>query len=313
MILKRAIVLMNMGGPNNLDEVKIFLKNMFNDKYIIGAPKPIRALIAKIIIFRRLNIAKENYRQLGGVSPIVGYTKRLVRRLQKIVDADVFYEMRYTYPFAKDVIEKIKNYDEIYAIPMYPHHSQTTTLSSIEDFMDCAKSYKIDHKVKTIDSYYDNPLYNKAIVDRIKEALKSDKAEDFELVFSAHGLTQKIIDKGDLYQKHILANVECVKKELKLQGINFKKIDVAYQSRVGPMKWLQPYMEDKLKELGKSVIICPISFTVDNSETLGELVLEYGELAKEHGIRDYRVAKAPNNNEYFLMALKSIYEDLKNK
>ena len=79
------------------------------------------------------------------------------------------------------------------------------------------------------------------------------------------------------------------------------------------MKWLQPYMEDKLKELGKSVIICPISFTVDNSETLGELVLEYGELAKEHGIRDYRVAKAPNNNEYFLMALKSIYEDLKTK
>ena len=311
--MKRAIVLMNMGGPNNLDEVKVFLKNMFNDKYIIGAPKPIRALIAKIIIFRRLNIAKENYRQLGGVSPIVGYTKRLVRRLQKIVDADVFYEMRYTYPFAKDVIEKIKNYDEIYAIPMYPHHSQTTTLSSIEDFMDCAKSYKIEQKVKTIDSYYDNPLYNKAIVDRIKEALKNDKAEDFELVFSAHGLTQKIIDKGDLYQKHILANVECVKKELKSQGINFKKIDVAYQSRVGPMKWLQPYMEDKLKELGKSVIICPISFTVDNSETLGELVLEYGELAKEHGIRDYRVAKAPNNNEYFLMALKSIYEDLKTK
>ncbi len=311
--MKRAIVLMNMGGPNNLDEVKVFLKNMFNDKYIIGAPKPIRALIAKIIIFRRLNIAKENYRQLGGVSPIVGYTKRLVRRLQKIVDADVFYEMGYTYPFAKDVMEKIKNYDEIYAIPMYPHHSQTTTLSSIEDFMDCAKSYKIEQKVKTIDSYYDNPLYNKAIVDRIKEALKNDKAEDFELVFSAHGLTQKIIDKGDLYQKHILANVECVKKELKLQGINFKKIDVAYQSRVGPMKWLQPYMEDKLKELGKSVIICPISFTVDNSETLGELVLEYGELAKEHGIRDYRVAKAPNNNEYFLMALKSIYEDLKTK
>ncbi len=304
---------MNMGGPNNLDEVKVFLKNMFNDKYIIGAPKPIRALIAKIIIFRRLNIAKENYRQLGGVSPIVGYTKRLVRRLQKIVDADVFYEMRYTYPFAKDVMEKIKNYDEIYAIPMYPHHSQTTTLSSIEDFIDCAKSYKIEQKVKTIDSYYDNPLYNKTIVDRIKEALKNDKAEDFELVFSAHGLTQKIIDKGDLYQKHILANVECVKKELKLQGINFKKIDVAYQSRVGPMKWLQPYMEDKLKELGKSVIICPISFTVDNSETLGELVLEYGELAKEHGIRDYRVAKAPNNNEYFLMALKSIYEDLKTK
>ena len=311
--MKRAIVLMNMGGPNNLDEVEVFLKNMFNDKYIIGAPQPIRALIAKLIIFKRLNIAKENYRQLGGVSPIVGYTKRLVRRLQKVVDADVFYEMRYTSPFAKDVIEKVKDYDEIYAIPMYPHHSRTTTLSSIEDFISCAKKFKIEHKIKTIDYYYDNIFYNKAIVDRIKEALKDDKAEDFELVFSAHGLTQRVIDKGDLYQKHILANVEFVKEELKKQNINFKKIDLAYQSRVGPMKWLQPYMEDKIKELGKKVIVYPISFTVDNSETLGELVLEYGELAKEYGIKDYRVAKAPNSNRNFIIALKSIYENLKLK
>ena len=311
--MKRAIVLMNMGGPNNLDEVEVFLKNMFNDKYIIGAPQPIRALIAKLIIYKRLNIAKENYRQLGGVSPIVGYTKRLVRRLQKVVDADVFYEMRYTSPFAKDVIEKVKHYDEIYAIPMYPHYSRTTTLSSIEDFISCAKKFKIEHKIKTIDYYYDNIFYNKAIVDRIKEALKDDKAEDFELVFSAHGLTQRVIDKGDLYQKHILANVEFVKEELKKQNINFKKIDLAYQSRVGPMKWLQPYMEDKIKELGKKVIVYPISFTVDNSETLGELVLEYGELAKEHGIKDYRVAKTPNSNYNFIVALKTIYEDLKLK
>ena len=309
--MKRAIVLMNMGGPNNLDEVEVFLKNMFNDKYIIGAPQPIRALIAKLIIYKRLNIAKENYRQLGGVSPIVGYTKRLVRRLQKVVDADVFYEMRYTSPFAKDVIEKVKDYDEIYAIPMYPHHSRTTTLSSIEDFISCAKKFKIEHKIKTIDYYYDNMFYNKAIVDRIKEALKDDRAEDFELVFSAHGLTQRVIDKGDLYQKHILANVEFVKEELKKQNINFKKIDLAYQSRVGPMKWLQPYMEDKIKELGEKVIIYPISFTVDNSETLGELVLEYGELAKEHGIKDYRVAKTPNHHRFFMDAIKEIYEGMK--
>lgn len=309
--MKRAIVLMNMGGPNNINEVKVFLHNMFNDKHIIEAPQPIRAIIAKLIIFRRLNIAKQNYEELGGVSPIVGYTKRLVRRLQKVVDADVFYEMRYTSPFAKDVIEKVKDYDEIYAIPMYPHHSRTTTLSSIEDFISCAKSFKIEHKIKTIDYYYDNIFYNKAIVDRIKECLNGDNSEDFELVFSAHGLTQRTIDKGDLYQKHILANVKCVKEELKRENINFKKIDVAYQSRVGPMKWLQPYMEDKLKELGKKVIIYPISFTVDNSETLGELVLEYGELADKYGIEDYRVAKAPNNHPNFVAALKNIYEDLK--
>lgn len=302
---------MNMGGPNNIGEVKVFLKNMFNDKYIIGAPQPIRALIGMLIISRRLSTAKENYNLLGGMSPIVGYTKRLVRRLEKIVDADVFYEMRYTPPFASDIMEKLVGYDEIYAIPMYPHYSSTTTKSSIEEFTQVAKKYNLDKKIKTIDSYYDNELYNKAIVERIKETLKSDDSKDFELVFSAHGLTQRVINKGDLYQKHILANVECVKKELEKQNISFKKIHVAYQSRLGPMEWLRPYMEDKLKELGKHVIVTPISFTVDNSETLGELVLEYGELAEEYGIEDYRVAKAPNNHVLFLDALKDIYESMK--
>ena len=309
--MKRAIVLMNMGGPNNLDEVKVFLKNMFNDKYIIGAPQPIRAMIGAIIVSKRLEIAKENYKKLGGISPIVGHTKRLVRRFSNMVDADVFYEMRYTYPFAKDILEKVKNYDEIYAIPMYPHYSSTTTKSSIEDLKKVAKSFGIENKIKTIDSYYDSDLYNKAIVERIKESLKGENSEDFELIFSAHGLTQRTINKGDLYQKHILANVECVKKELQKQNINFKKIHVAYQSRLGPMEWLRPYMEDKLKEIKSKVIVYPISFTVDNSETLGELVLEYGELAHELGIKDYRVAKAPNHHPYFLLNLKEIYEEMK--
>jgi ferrochelatase len=300
-----------MGGSNNLNEVKVFLKNMFNDKYIIGAPQPIRALIGAIIVSKRLEIAKENYRKLGGISPIVGHTKRLVRRFSKIVDADVFYEMRYTYPFAKDILEKVKDYDEIYAIPMYPHYSSTTTKSSWEDLIKVAKNLKIENKIKTIDSYYDNDFYNKAIVERIKEALKDDDSNDFELIFSAHGLTQRTINKGDLYQKHILANVEYAKKELEKQNIRFKKIHVAYQSRLGPMEWLRPYMEDKLKEISSKVIVYPISFTVDNSETLGELVLEYGELAHELGIKDYRVAKAPNHHLYFLEALKEIYEEMK--
>jgi len=311
--LKRAVVLMNMGGPNNLDEVKVFLKNMFNDKYIIGAPQPIRAMIAKFIISKRLDEAKGNYRALGGMSPIVGHTKRLVRRLnERLDDADIFYEMRYTPPFANEVLEKIKNYDEIYAIPMYPHYSSTTTKSSIEDFVKVAKRYKCEHKIKTIDSYYDNQLYNKAIVERIKESLNGDDSKEFELIFSAHGLTQRTIDKGDLYQKHILANVECTKKELVSQEIKFKKIHVAYQSRLGPMEWLRPYMEDKLKEIDSKVIIYPISFTVDNSETQFELDVEYKEVADELKITDYRVARAPNHHPLFLRSIEEIYKNMKN-
>ena len=305
--MKKAVVLMNMGGPNNLDEVEVFLKNMFNDKYIIGAPQPIRAMIGFLITSLRKKEAKENYAELGGMSPIVGHTKRLVRRLNRVLDADVFHVMRYTPPFSMEVVNKLKDYEEIVALPMYPHYSQTTTKSSIEDFEKAIKKLGVKAKIKTIDSYYDNEKYNKAIVERIKEAIGEDSSEDFELVFSAHGLTKKLIEKGDLYQDHILANVEYAKAELKRQGIKFKDIHVAYQSRLGPMEWLKPYMSDKLKELGEKVLIYPISFTVDNSETEFELVIEYKEIADEVGIKDYRVAKAPNHHPYFMEALVDLY------
>ncbi|MEA3314323.1 MAG: ferrochelatase [Campylobacterota bacterium] len=312
--MKNVIVLMNMGGPNNLSEVDVFLKNMFNDKYIIGNPQPIRAMIGWMIRKKRLKEATHNYAQLGGVSPIVGHTKRLIRRLKNQVDADVFYIMRYTPPFASDIIEKLTKYDNIYAIPMYPHYSSTTTKSSIEDLKKEAKRYGVEDKIKTIDSYYDDKLYNQAIVQRIKESLKGDNSEDFTLIFSAHGLTQRTIDKGDPYQKHILANVEAAKKELEKQNIKFKNIEVAYQSRLGPMEWLRPYLEDKLEEVVKSnkkVIIYPTSFTVDNSETIGELDIEYREVAQELGFEDYRVASAPNNHPIFLECLKDIYESMR--
>ncbi len=299
---------MNMGGPNNLDEVEVFLKNMFNDKYIIGAPQPIRSIISFIITNLRKKEAKENYKYLGGISPIIGHTKRLVRRLSKDIDADVFYKMRYTPPFAKDVLKNLEDYEEIYAIPMYPHYSSTTTKSSIEELQKWAKKLNIKANIKTIDSYFENENYNKAIVQRIKESLGKDKSEDFELIFSAHGLTQRIINKGDPYQNHIIKNVEYAKKELARQGIKFKNIHLAYQSRLGPMEWIRPYMDDTLKQMkDKKVLIYPISFTVDNSETEFELDIEYKEIADEVGISDYRVAKAPNHSRYFIETLKELY------
>jgi ferrochelatase len=287
---------------------------MFNDKYIIGAPKPIRSMIGWIIRKKRLKEATHNYELLGGVSPIVGHTKRLIRRLEREVDADVFYVMRYTPPFSKEVLRNLAEYDNIYAIPMYPHYSSTTTLSSIEDIMDEAKVQGLEANIKTIDSYYDNNFYNKAIVARIKEALRYNDSKEFTLIFSAHGLTQRTIDKGDPYQKHILLNVEAAKEELKKQNIKFKSIEVAYQSRLGPMEWLRPYLEDKLEEViqtNKKVIIYPISFTVDNSETQGELDIEYREVAQELGFEDYRVAKSPNHHPYFIKCLKELYTNMK--
>jgi len=310
--MKRAILLMNMGGPNNLDEVKLFLNNMFNDKRIIGAPQPIRFFIAKMIIKQRLEEAKSNYAHLGGKSPIVDYTNQLIEKLEPLVDASVHMVMRYTPPFSIDVLKNLKDADEIYAIPMYPHHSSTTTLSSMDDLDKSLSKLDINAKIKTIDSYYAEPNYIKSVTERIKETLGDSDASEFELIFSAHGLPEKIIQKGDLYQKHIRRSVYHARKILMSEGINFFNTHLAYQSRLGPMEWIKPYLEYKLMKLKKKkVIIVPIAFTVDNSETEFELEIQYREKAEEMGIKDYRVAKAPNSHRDFVKCIVNIYEGMK--
>lgn len=310
--MKRAVVLMNMGGPNNLDEVEVFLNNMFNDKRIISAPKPIRMMIAKLITWKRKEEAKSNYSALGGKSPLVEYTKKLISKLETGIDATVHMVMRYTPPYSFDALQELKNVDEIYAIPLYPHYSSTTTLSSIEDLEESIRKHGINARVKTLDSYYNHTDYITAIVERIRETLGNDDPADYELVFSAHGLPQKIIDKGDEYQRHIKYNVYHARKALLESGIGFHKTHLAYQSRLGPLEWIRPYLEDKLKSLKKKkVIIYPIAFTIDNSETEFELDVEYREIAEELEFKEYRVAKAPNDHPAFVKCITNIYESMK--
>ncbi|OQX75049.1 MAG: ferrochelatase [Campylobacteraceae bacterium 4484_4] len=310
--MKEAILLLNMGGPNNLNEVRLFLKNMFNDPRIISAPAPIRKMIAWWIIRSREEEATENYRRLGGKSPIIGYTQKLVEKLQKATGIPVFFAMRYTPPFTEEVLKKLKSCERIYAIPLYPHHSVTTTESSFDALFEAAEKIGIQEKIRTIDHYHLDRSYNAAVIDRIKEALANEKAQQFELIFSAHGLPQKVIEKGDLYQKQIEAQVAYLKKALEEAGLDFAAVHLAYQSRVGPMAWTKPYLDETLKTLsGKRVLLYPISFTIDNSETEFELDIEYREIAKTLGIESYIVAKAPNDHPRFVEALKGIWEGLR--
>lgn len=310
--MKRAVVLLNMGGPNNLDEVEVFLNNMFNDKRIISAPKPIRMIIAKLITWQRKKEAKSNYAALGGKSPLVQYTQKLIEKLESHIDASIHMVMRYTPPFASETVENFKDIDEIYAIPLYPHYSTTTTLSSLEDFDENIKKLGIKAKVMTLEHYYKHPDYIAATVERIKETLGNDNPDDFELVFSAHGLPKKIIEKGDDYQRHIKYNVFYARRALQQAGLNFHKTHLAYQSRLGPLEWIRPYLDDKLKSLKKKkVIIYPIAFTIDNSETEFELDVEYREIAEELGFEEYRVAKAPNDHPAFVKCIANLYESMK--
>ena len=315
--VKEAVILLNMGGPNNLREVEMFLTNMFNDPAIIQTKsRLLRRFIAGIITLSRTEKSQEIYRSIGGKSPIVDLTKSLVEKLKTALNGEVVVDfvMRYTPPMAYEVCEKLKNQgvQKVYLIPLYPQYSSTTTASSINDFEDTSRKMGWFPIMVEIKHFFTNTTYNRCLLERIKESLGTDDSHEFELIFSAHGLPQKIVDAGDPYQRQVSAHVELMKDKFHNEGIYFRGVHLAYQSKVGPMKWLEPSLESMLKSLGKKkVIIVPIAFTVDNSETDFELTIEYAEIAHNYGFTDYRVCRCPNDHPLFVQMLKELYEKMR--
>jgi len=313
--MKKAIVLLNMGGPNGLDEVEIFLTNMFNDKNIITVKSNLlRKFIAYMITKFRLNEAKKNYKLLGGVSPIIAHTKKLIEELAHDTLIDVFiYSMRYTYPFASDTIKilKEKKIEKVFLLPLYAQYSSTTTKSSLEDFYEKSKELNFSPKFTEIQRFYKNRLYNEAIIENIEKSIKDIDYKNYIMIFSAHSLPQKIIDNGDSYQDEIIENVEILKKILKERDIHFKEVKIAYQSKLGPVKWLEPSLESSLEGIKgeKMVIIYPISFIIDNSESEFELDIEYREVAKNLNFKDYRVVKCLNSSPKFISCIRELTKD----
>jgi len=297
-----------MGAARNKEELGVFLRNMFNDKNILSiSNNTLRSMVASLIVNFRLNKAWENYEEIGGESPLHSLTDELVQKLQ-----DTFPEyfvttaMRYTSPFSQTAIAKIKqqNIKDVILLPLYPHYSTTTTKSSVEEFEEIAQN---EFNLTTIDPFYTNSLYNKAICDEIVKV--QGKYNDYHLIFSAHGLPQKVVDKGDPYQKQIEEHVEILKEKLSHYAVNFQSINLAYQSKVGPMKWLTPSLDDMLKKFkNKKVIIYPISFIIDNSETVFELSIEYKEIASKYGVKDFKVCSCVNSSDTFVEAIKQIIE-----
>lgn len=313
--MKKALILLNMGGPNNLDEVGLFLHNMFNDPNIITVKSNLlRRFIAFMITSTRTQKAQANYAKLGGKSPLVGYTQQLADKLQRALPSyHVNFAMRYTPPFCEGVVRELieKCVEEIVVLPLYPHYSTTTTKSSVEDFEDVAKTLGYKGSLRVIERFYDNESYNALLVQKIKEALGENDASHLELIFSAHSLPQKIVDKGDPYQKEITLHVKLIESLLNKENIAFKAIHLAYQSKLGPVKWLEPSLEETLKSLeNKNALIVPLSFTIDNSETEFELSIEYAELAHELGFERYLVARCPNDDDAFVACIKNLVLDI---
>lgn len=303
---EEAVVLLNMGGPNNLFEVEVFLRNMFNDPLILEIKNNfIRKMVGSLIVKSRLKTAQNNYKLIGGKSPIVELTFKLTQELQKIDPSRFYtYAMRYTPPFSKIVAQELQNMGvkKIVLFSMYPQYSKTTTLSSIRDFMKAIKDLNYKPEIKAIENYPTDTGFIESCIEKIKDTNKEFK--EFTLILSAHSIPQSMIDDGDVYEKEIELCAEKLKEKLKEKNIIFKEIIIAYQSKLGPKKWLQPETKNVIKQCAnKKVIVYPIAFSIDNSETDYELSIEYKELAKKIGIKEYIVCDCPNNSHTFANAI----------
>ena len=288
---KIAVLLMNLGGPATQADVKGFLYNLFADRRIITLPFGVRHGLAAFIAQTRTPMAQANYRHMGGGSPILQETRAQADALQAVLDAQpgmearVFVGMRYWHPFIGAVAAEIAAFapDEIVLLPLYPQFSSTTTLTAFEAF---EKAYRGPGKVTRVCCYANNDHFIAAHVGLIREQL-TDLAnpQSYRLLFSAHGLPQKIVDAGDPYQSQIEATVARV-----MAVLGDHDHVICYQSRVGRLKWLGPSTDDEIRRAGaehKPVVVIPVAFVSEHVETLVELDIEYGHLAREAGVPDY--------------------------
>ena len=309
-----AVVLCNLGGPDSLAAVRPFLFNLFSDPDIFRLPlgfltqRPFAALIA----WRRAPEAAHGYAAIGGKSPILEYTRAQAEALQRVLgdEFDVLVCMRYWRPLSDEVVAalKRKNYRQVILLPLYPQYSITTTGSSYNEFMrECARQ-DYHPAVTLVREWYENPDYQNAIVETLRAEAKKFPDPDparIELLFSAHGLPQKIVNRGDPYERQIRATYDAVRQQL-----GWPHTTLCYQSRVGPLEWLRPYTDDVIREKAaagvKQMLVYPIAFVSDHVETLFELGITYADLARARGIAHYRVAPALNSHPRFIQALKTL-------
>jgi ferrochelatase len=303
-----------MGGANRVDEVEMFLQNMFADKNILTMDRYTRKLVASIIIYKRLEDVKETFvTHLGGKSPLPSLTNELISKLKEKLDIPVAPAMRYVPPFATEALEGFKKQgiEELVLFPMYPQYSTTTTLSSVEDIEQRCEALEYTPKISVIEPYYDDYDYIRLIADKIMEAIGDKETKEYDLILSAHGLPLSIIRDGDPYEKQVESNVSALKIYLHERGVVFHNIKLAYQSKVGSSAWLEPNLVDVLRNpRHRKVLIYPLAFTVDNSETVYELDIEHREIAQKIKYEDYIVAKCFNDDDGFVDLIVKKVESL---
>ncbi len=314
---KIAVVLLNLGGPDSLDAVEPFLYNLFSDPDIIDFPGSFlfRKRLAKLISTRRAPGVMEQYREIGGKSPLKYHTLKqaslLEERLNKALPATVYAAMRYWRPSTEETLDEIERdgLNKVILLPLYPQYSRATTASSVKEWEKqiALRRSKVQHEL--IEAYYDDPIYIDAFIERVRAGLErfpTEIREDVTILFSAHGTPMKLVRQGDPYSKHIAATVEAIIDRGRIRQPN----TLCYQSKVGPLKWLTPSTPDTIARLAsegvKHMLLVPVAFASDHLETLFELGIEYRRQAMQKGVHQYEVTEGLNDSPLFIEALAQL-------
>ena len=313
-----GVVLLNLGGPDSLEAVEPFLFNLFSDPDIIDFPLSFlfRKRLAKIISTRRAPGVVKQYEEIGGKSPIRQLTEQQAGLLEdelnrRGIDARVYVAMRYWKPSTEEVLDAIERdgITRIILLPLYPQYSKATTVSSVKEWDKQVGLRGVKLRAELIESYFDFPPYIDAFVERVEQGLArfpEERQGEVNILFSAHGTPMKLVRQGDPYSNHIAKTIEAIMA----RGGFTQTHHLCYQSKVGPLKWLEPSTPDMIHRLAgegvKDMLLVPVAFASDHLETLFELGIEYRRQAKEAGVRQYEVTEGLNDSPKFIGALAQL-------
>ncbi len=309
--MKLAVVLFNLGGPDSPSAVEPFLKNLFCDPFILPLPAWLREPLAKLIAKRRTPTAQAIYEQIGGKSPILEETEAQARALEQQlflrgVEARVFIAMRAWKPMSDETARSVADFgpERVVLLPLYPQFSTTTSASSLSAWHAAAAKAGLTAEHRRVCCYPWNEGFIAGLADRVRLSMSQRKPElSYRVLFSAHGLPKRIVIRGDPYRWQIERTVGALVHELADSSLDWR---ISYQSRVGPLKWLEPATDAEVRRAGaegKGVIVVPVAFVSEHSETLVELDIDYARIAREAGAPDYLRAATVGTCEVFIRGL----------
>ncbi|HEY1722590.1 MAG TPA: ferrochelatase [Magnetospirillaceae bacterium] len=313
---RTAIVLFNLGGPDSLAAVRPFLFNLFSDKAIIRLPTPLRQMIAWIIAKRRDVVAQEIYERMGGSSPLLKETKAQAAALEQALGGDTkaFIAMRYWHPMTREAVAQVKDWrpERIVLLPLYPQFSTTTTASSVAAWKkEAARAGLVAKSAEIVE--YPELLGMIAAQAQMIDAALAQAGEGARVLFSAHGLPKRIVTRGDRYPDQVMLTARAIAKLLaESYGRRDQDWRVCYQSRVGPVEWIGPYTDDEIRRAGaekKPLVVVPIAFVSEHSETLVELDMDYKKVANDAGVPTYIRVPALGTHPAFIAGLAELVKD----